>query len=391
MPVYGYSAPIVQAYGQGSPSNIPEGAGYDSSGNPYMTIGTGQRVSVPIRFGRPVWNDAYNIYGNPAAAQARNQYLSQGSVGNAANQVIGGSGTTLPGLPTSASPSGGTPLGLGLTGGTTSPGTSTSTTGSNTAGGTRSAADTSGATGSFGTGPYSPGASPNLESISQLVNQINLNAQQQANAGRVPGGQAVENQLMQNTAQLAQGQLPADVIAQIQQQAAERGISTGNNDYLKALGLNSLQAQQTAQGNLSAAYARNPAAPIFDPTTQLLTPYQTGILNNQLGISNAELALKWWEALHPELRGGGGGGGGGGGRTAPSPTDSTSALPSWFPTLGGTPSSSSVTPPSLSSIPEDPFYTQLDYPGYSNPAMTTFDPGGELNLGAEDPFYLYGG
>jgi hypothetical protein len=42
-----------------------------------------------------------------------------------------------------------------------------------------------------------------------------------------------------------------------------------------------LQIQQQGQQNLTAADARNPGAPLFDPTTQLLTPYQQGELTNQ--------------------------------------------------------------------------------------------------------------
>src|SRR5690242_14184485 len=87
-------------------------------------------------------------------------------------------------------------------------------------------------------------AGPDLTSLTNMVNQLNLTGQQAANAGRVPGSAAIESQLSQNTSQLAQGQLPQDVINQIQQQAAERGISTGNNNFLQSLGLNSLQAQQ---------------------------------------------------------------------------------------------------------------------------------------------------
>jgi hypothetical protein len=167
-------------------------------------------------------------------------------------------------------------------------------------------------------------AAPDLRSLSDLINSINRDAQTKANEARVPGSGAVEQQLLKNTGDLSRGQLPQDVINQIQQQSAERGVSTGNSDYLRSLGLTSLQAQQMAQQNLSAADARNPGAPIFDPTHLILTPYQAGTLNNE---SN-RTSLDWWNALN-NRRGVGGGGG------YPSSSGGASSQPdmSWFSRL----------------------------------------------------------
>ena len=72
-----------------------------------------------------------------------------------------------------------------------------------------------------------------------------------------------------NVTQQLRGQLPDDVIRQIAQQSAERGIATGtsggpnaNAAYLRALGLNSLQMQQQGSAELSrsiaARYLSNP-------------------------------------------------------------------------------------------------------------------------------------
>lgn len=76
-----------------------------------------------------------------------------------------------------------------------------------------------------------------------------------------------------------QGQLPADVIQQMQQRAAERGVQTGtagspNQDaaYLRAIGLTSLDLENLGQQQLSQAVARTPTGPLFDPSKFYITP-----------------------------------------------------------------------------------------------------------------------
>ncbi len=264
-----------------------------------------------------------------------------------------------------------------------------------------------------GVGGYSPGAAPNLSSLTDMINQLNLKAQQTANAGRIPGGAGLEAQSSGNIGSLLSGNIPADVVRNLTQSAAERGIAMGspgsdnsNSALLRSLGLTSLDLQGEGQKYLSAADARNPGAPIFDPTSQLLTPYQAGNLNNQ----NARLQLEWWNALH----GGGGGrtgGGGGGGHTV----GDTSALPSWFSGLtGGTPSpqapvsmpggTGTTTTSTLGGSSYTP--TGQDWTGlFGDPFAQSpipLDPGGELSGGAPfgtidngssstyDPFAQYG-
>jgi hypothetical protein len=133
-----------------------------------------------------------------------------------------------------------------------------------------------------------------VEGVTTFINQLNRQAQAAANAARVPGSTALEGQSSNNISQELHGQVPADVIRLLGQQAAERGASTGmgpgspnaNSAYLQALGLTSLDLQKRGQADLSAADARNPGAPLFDPSTQLLTPYQSG----SLGLHAQELA-----------------------------------------------------------------------------------------------------
>src|SRR5690348_3255411 len=89
-------------------------------------------------------------------------------------------------------------------------------------------------------------AGPTLQSLSDLINSINRNAQQSANEGRIPNDPALEAQSSKNIGSELQGQLPQDVVTQLGQRAAERGISMGspgsdnsNSGLLRALGLTS--------------------------------------------------------------------------------------------------------------------------------------------------------
>lgn len=139
-----------------------------------------------------------------------------------------------------------------------------------------------------------------IKATTDMINQINQNAQQAANAGRIPGGAALEAASSKNIGNALSGALSQDVVNQIGQRAAERGVGSGspwgantNADYLKAIGLNSLQLQGTGQDWLTAALGRNPAAPIFDPSKLLITPTQaTGF-----GLDQANLTLRQQEAI----------------------------------------------------------------------------------------------
>lgn len=128
-----------------------------------------------------------------------------------------------------------------------------------------------------------------LSAVTEYINRLNRNAQTTANNARIPGAAGLETQSSQNIAAELRGEVPADVIRLLGQQAAERGAGRGMGagapatmaSYLQALGLTSIGQQKQGQSDLTAADARNPVAPLFDPTTQLLTPYQHGQLSLQ--------------------------------------------------------------------------------------------------------------
>jgi hypothetical protein len=163
-----------------------------------------------------------------------------------------------------------------------------------------------------------------ITAITNLIDSLNRSAQTSANQARVPNAPALEQASSGNIGSELSGQIPASVLAQIGEAAGERGVATGspgspnaNAAWARALGLTSLDLTNMGQQNLSAAYARNPAAPLYDPSQMLLSPAQAG----SLGLQGAELGLNASRA------GGGGGGGGRGGGGYSQPTTSTASTP----------------------------------------------------------------
>lgn len=120
-----------------------------------------------------------------------------------------------------------------------------------------------------------------IKAMSEMVTQLNIDAQQKANASRIPGAAGLEKQSSTNIADALSGKLPADVINQIAQASAERGVGTGNPmgastnaDLLKAIGLNSLQLQGQGQSWLDQALGRNPSGQIANTQALVTTPAQ---------------------------------------------------------------------------------------------------------------------
>ena len=98
----------------------------------------------------------------------------------------------------------------------------------------------------------------------------------------LPNYTGMLTQATQNVGQELGGQVPADVQRQLQQAAAERGISTGQgpnspNDsasYLQALGLTSLGQMQTGMQGFNQLYQDTPTGPAFNPSSMFVTPEQ---------------------------------------------------------------------------------------------------------------------
>lgn len=109
------------------------------------------------------------------------------------------------------------------------------------------------------------GGIPNLPKYTTDTTRVlgpDVKAQLIAN---LPGYQNMLNQDVANIQSYQRGQVPADVLSLLQQQAAERGVGTGipgsqNVDaaYLRALGLTSLQLQQMGHSMLGEQIAWTP-------------------------------------------------------------------------------------------------------------------------------------
>lgn len=136
----------------------------------------------------------------------------------------------------------------------------------------------------------------NVAGLTNLINTINLGAHKTALQARIPQAPALEAASSDLIKQELAGEVPADVRALLSQRAAEIGAGGGvapdspstQAAYLRALGLTSLLQQQAGEQNLSAALARNPPAPIYDPSKQFLTAGEAG----QLSIEQQRLALE---------------------------------------------------------------------------------------------------
>jgi hypothetical protein len=122
---------------------------------------------------------------------------------------------------------------------------------------------------------------PGIEGITGSIDTANQAQLEQNYNMAIPNYAALTQQASNVTGQELNGQVPQDVISQLLQQAAERGIMTGgagspntNAAYLRALGLTSLGQQQTGMGNLSQIIQEAPKAPLMDASSLFVTADQ---------------------------------------------------------------------------------------------------------------------
>jgi hypothetical protein len=122
---------------------------------------------------------------------------------------------------------------------------------------------------------------PQLEALAGGLNPFITSQSQLPLQQGIPGYSGLTAQSSRNIGSLLQGRVPADVLAQIEQTAAQRGISTGspggpnaNAAMLAALGQTSLGLQSQGESELSGAVARTPQPQLFNPASFLVTPEQ---------------------------------------------------------------------------------------------------------------------
>lgn len=245
------------------------------------------------------------------------------------------------------------------------------------------------------TEPFNLGQIGNITQLSDLINSINRSAQTTALQARIPGEKGLEKTSSTNIASELGGNVPQDVVTQLAQRAAERGTATGigstspntNAALLRALGLTSLDMTKLGQQELTAAEGRNPAAPIYDPASQLLTPAQV----SGMGLNAAGLNVDVLRTLLAQQGRGGYGAGPGGtsfNYSPPTTTTGTTPLtggdvlfnqPSFADTGGGTATTSSII--------GEPF--SGNYFDYTPPPPNTTDIG-TGDYYAETPVSMYG-
>lgn len=217
--------------------------------------------------------------------------------------------------------------------------------------------------------------SAQLTDLTNYINNLQRTAQTLANQARIPGAAGLEAQSSQNIAAGLRGEVAPDVIRLLQRQAAERGVDVGpesanaNAAYLQALGLTSTGRQEEAQRELTAAYARNPAAPLFDPSRQLLSPQEAAQLDleQQRLTQQAQLEQERLALEQERLRSSVGAGGGGVGRM---PTYARPGMETTAEVNPATRTYTGATGDVLSGSIADPFGTSQWWEsiGYGQPA-----------------------
>lgn len=152
---------------------------------------------------------------------------------------------------------------------------------------------------------------------------------------QLPGYQSSLNNVGANIGSETAGVLPQDVLTQIEQTGAERGVSTGspgspnaNAAMLRALGLTSLDLTNMGQRNLQGILPTLPGAGLYENPSL----YPSSGLDYQAGVTNAEEAAapNPYAAAMANLAALSGATGGGGGRASGLPGRTESGNP-----LGG--------------------------------------------------------
>lgn len=155
---------------------------------------------------------------------------------------------------------------------------------------------TQGGSGAYGAVPMVPnpittagsaitGNTANLAALYGLAKPTNtFNAEEAAAqvSQNLPGYKAMLGESSGNILSHLKGVVPDDVLKQLEQTAAERGISVGGGSgspnseaaLLRALGLTSIGLQSQGEGELTNAIQRTPTAPLFNPASFFVSPQQ---------------------------------------------------------------------------------------------------------------------
>jgi len=130
------------------------------------------------------------------------------------------------------------------------------------------------------------GMMPDIKGLGKKVSNYFWNQ----TTGRVPGYEDMAGQSAKNIGAQLRGEIPEDVLYNLGQGAAERGISRGggfsNADYLRSLGLTSLGLMGEGEKGLTGALQRAESIPLFDISKYMLSPqdaYNAQFQSNVIG------------------------------------------------------------------------------------------------------------
>lgn len=233
----------------------------------------------------------------------------------------------------------------------------------------------SGGQGSGAAAQYLGAIGPNIGMGSiPYLNELNIGQQQAANQARIPGAAGLE---AQSSADIAALLNPPAMFPEVDRRAAEvsagRGIAGSSGAGATGVRMTDeerLRRMALGEQFLSAATARNPAAPIVDPMNFVITPYQQAGLDLQRYLGQQRYSTSPYGGSG--FRGGAGGG-------PEQGLDLNTALglltpPATRPSYGGGSGSGalSVTDPLISTPPPGTYYDPLTNSDVYSPGGTPF-------------------
>jgi hypothetical protein len=138
------------------------------------------------------------------------------------------------------------------------------------------------------------------EQLSSQTNQFDMNQAISLMNQAIPGFSQIQKNLVSVANQDFSGQLPSNVLGQIQQQAAEQGVSSGasggftNNNLFRSLGISQLNWDQASQSMglnaLQSVFGSAPRISAMSPMSMFVTPQQS-----QLQSNTQTSALQSWQ------------------------------------------------------------------------------------------------
>lgn len=140
-----------------------------------------------------------------------------------------------------------------------------------------------------------------LDKLSQAMGKASADSARQQVLATIPNFDALMGKFSGNVEEGSRGVLPADVMGQLNQRAAEYGVATGslgpaaNSAAMRAMGLTSYGIQQDALKNMATLTGMVPKGVPFDPSSMMINPataIELSWLANQLAAAPIPAAAR---------------------------------------------------------------------------------------------------